>query len=298
MSIDALQEKIRTYKCPLALGLEPGMEDVPPQLLEGEALTPVGIAQALETYSVGVLEAAAELVPAVKLRQASYEAYGAPGLAALQRIAARAKELDYYVILDIGRSEDQETSVLLAQAYFGACAWSPFDCDAVTVNGYLGTDAISPWVQAARERSRGLFLLSRTANRSGRQFQDLLSGDRVVHTAMLDLGLRAAGDEYEELTWSRVGAVVTPGWGVDLAQLRAKYPRTFFLLPEYGGLGATAQTLQDAFDRYGHGAIIHTPKGISAAWRKREDDGTHYQELAAEAAQKMKKELARALFVC
>ena len=296
MSMDALQEKIRTYKCPLALGLEPSLEDIPPQLLE--TMTPAGIAQALETYCVGILEAVAELIPAVKLRQASFEAYGAPGLAALQRIAAKASELDYYVILDIGRSEDQEVSSLLARAYFGAEAWSPFDCDAVTVNGYLGTDAILPWVQAARERSRGLFLLSRTANRSGRQVQDLLSGDRVVHTAMLDLGLRAAGDDYEELTWSRVGAVISPGWGVDLAQMRAKYSRTFFLLPEFGGQGATAQILSDAFDRFGHGAIIHTPKGISAAWRKREDDGSQYQALALEAAQKMKKELTRALFIC
>ncbi len=297
MSMDTLQEQIRRFKCPVSLGLEPELDDLPPQLLQGVP-TPGAIAQALEDYSVGILQAVYEIVPAVKFRACCYEAYGAPGLGALQRAAAKAKELGYYVILDIGRSEDAETAGLLAQAYFGAADWSPFDCDAVTVNGYLGTDAISPWVQAARTRERAVFLLARTPNRSARQLQDLISGDRLMYTAMLDLGIRAAGDEYENISWSRVGAIVTPGWGADLTQLRAKYGRTFFLLPEYGGQGATAQTLSAAFDQYGHGAIIHTPKGIAAAWQRQENGAENYQQLAQQAARKIKKEIGRILYIC
>ena len=134
MSLDALQKKIRTYKCPLALGLEPALEDVPPQLLEGEARTPAGIAQALETYSVGVLEAAAELVPAVKLRQASYEAYGAPELCAMSERLANALRP---VLPEAAPLGTEQAQALLERAKYGGIGL-PWLVNRAVVEGGVG----------------------------------------------------------------------------------------------------------------------------------------------------------------
>lgn len=302
MSIDALQEQIRRWKAPIMVGLDPYLPILPPHIVR-EAFaqhgqTPHGAAEAYARFCTELLNALKDSVPAIKLQSACFEALGADGIAVMQRLSAYAKSQGYYVLIDSMRGDVGSVAEIYAQAMFGAVpvgetAHRLYDCDALTVNGYLGSDGIKPFLPYCKRDGKNIFLLLKTSNRSSREVQDLLSGDRVVYTAMADLVMRWSTDLFGKNGYSEIGAVVGATFPQTLKLLREKYDRLFFLVPGYGAQGGTAKNVQFAFDRFGHGAIVTASRSILCAWQKAGSDGTDYLTHAVAAVEKMKKEIAR-----
>ena len=305
MSMDILQEKIRQKKNPTVAGLDPKLDYIPQHLLEeayakyGPTLR--GAAEAYRLFCRGLIDALKDVVPAVKPQSAYFEVLGSVGIAVLEEICAYAKEQGLYVIMDAKRGDIGTTCEAYAQAYLGEVEvngqhYAPFDCDCITVNGYLGTDALKPFTALCKEHSKSMFLLVKTSNPSSRELQDLIAGDRLVHTVVADLAVRLT--DKEQLVgpsgWSAIGAVVGATHPQDLKALREKYPQLFFLVPGYGAQGGKAKDVQYAFDKFGHGAIVNSSRGIMCAWKKTEDGtGKDYQEAARNEAIRMRDDICR-----
>ena len=302
MSIDVLQEKIRKMKNPSLVGLDPSDQVVPPHLF-AESFAAYGqtleaVASAYETFCVSLLDALAGLVPGVKVQSACFEALGAAGVAAMQRVLQYAGEKDFYVILDSMRGDVGPMAEVRAKALFGTVRageqeYSPYRVDGVTVNGYLGGDSVKPFLPYCKDAGKTVFVLLKSSNRSSTEVQDLVTGGRLVHTAMADLANRWGAGLFGKTGYSQVAAVVTGTRPDVLANLRAKYDRLFFLVPGYGAQGGTAKGVSAAFDRLGRGAVISASRSVIGAWRKAETDGRDYVAQAVTAAEKMKKDLAK-----
>lgn len=300
MSIDALQERIRKTKTPVMLGLDPYLPILPPHIVRdafeeyGQTLT--GAAAAYRRFCCELLDRLNDTVPAVKLQSACFEAIGAEGIAQMQAISVYAKERGYYVLIDSMRGDVGSVAEIFAQAMFGsvpvgATAHKLYACDALTVNGYLGSDGIKPFLPYCKHDGKNIFLLLKTSNRSSREVQDLLSGDRVVYTAMADLAMRWSEGLLGKSGYSEIGAVVGATFPQTIKLLREKYDRLFFLVPGYGAQGGTAKNVRFAFDRFGHGAIVSASRSIVCAWQAVGSDGTDYLEHAAAAVEAMKTEI-------
>lgn len=204
MSMDALQEKIRRKKNPTVAGLDPKLEYIPQHLID-EAYakygpTLKGAAEAYRLFSRGLIDALCDVVPAVKPQSAYYEALGSAGIAVLEEIVAYAKEKGLYVIMDAKRGDIGSTCEAYAQAYLGEIkvgegSFAPFDADSVTVNGYLGTDALKPFTALCKERDKSIFLLVKTSNPSSRELPDLgqIAACCLLHTFLLREYPRTAG---------------------------------------------------------------------------------------------------------
>ena len=302
MSIDVLQERIRKLKNPVMVGLDPYLPILPPHIvseaLEEHGQTLHGAAEAYYRFCTELLDALAEIVPAVKLQSACFEALGAEGIAQMQRISKYAKQRGYYVLIDSMRGDVGGVAEIYAQAMFGSVSvgekdYRLYDCDALTLNPYLGSDGVKPFLPYCKHDGKNIFLLLKTSNKSSREVQDLLSGDRVVYTAMADLAMRWSVDLFGKNGYSEIGAVVGATFPQTMKLLREKYDRLFFLVPGYGAQGGTAKNVQFAFDRFGHGAIITASRSIICAWQKEESDGRDYTQRAVDAALKMKNDIAK-----
>ena len=298
MSIDVLQSRIRKLKCPIVLGLDPTRELIPPELLsECEARLgpgPEALAESFGLFCRGLLEALKKTVPAVKLQTACFEALGWQGVKVMQELLARAKKLGYYVLLETMRSDVGHVAALSAQSVFGGLDFGgervfPYPCDAVVLNGYLGSDGIRPWLPYVKESGKNVFVVVKSSNKSSGEVQDLLSGDRVIHTAMADLTLRWSTELFGKCGYGEVGAVVGLSSPAAVQALRKRYDTLFFLVPGYGAQGGVAKHASYAFDRLGHGAAVCASRSIIGAWR--EQAGADYPEAALAAAEKMKKQL-------
>lgn len=302
MSIDVLQEQIRKLKNPVMVGLDPYLPILPQHILrdafEEHGQTLRGAAEAYYRFCTELLDRLCGIVPAVKIQSACFEALGADGIIQMQRISRYAKEKGFYVLIDSMRGDVGSVAEIYAQAMFGTIsvgetAHKLYDCDALTVNGYLGSDGIKPFLPYCKHEGKNVFVLLKTSNKSSREVQDLLSGDRVIYTAMADLAMRWSTDLFGRNGYSEIGAVVGATYPQTLRLLREKYDRLFFLVPGYGAQGGTAKNVQFAFDRFGHGAIIAASRSIICAWQKTDSDGTDYLDHAEAAALKMKSDIGK-----
>ena len=301
MSIDVLQEKIRSMKNPVMVGLDPYLPILPRHIvrdaLEEHGQTPRGAAAAYTRFCTELLDALQGVVPAVKLQSACFEALGADGIAAMQALSRYATDKGFYVLIDSMRGDVGSVAEIYAQAMFGtvpigSTAHRLYSCNALTVNGYLGSDGVRPFLPYCKHDGKSIFLLLKTSNKSSREVQDLLSGDRVIYTAMADLAMRWSEGLFGKSGYSQIGAVVGATYPQTLRLLREKYDRLFFLVPGYGAQGGTARNVQGAFDRFGHGAIITASRSIICAWQSSGSDGRDYCAHAVAAAEKMKQDLA------
>ena len=302
MSFDSLQEKIIQKKNPTVAGLDPRPEQIPPHILKeaygryGETLE--GAAQAVWQFNQGLMDALCDVVPAVKPQAAYYERLGWHGMAVLERTIAYAKEKGLFVIADIKRGDIGSTAQAYAEAWLGrvdigGAEYAPFDADCVTINAYMGSDTVEPFLKECRERGKSLFVLVKTSNPSSGEIQDLLAGDRLVYRAMGDLTQRLGKGTEDKYGFTCAGAVVGATYPSDLRELRRRLEHTFFLVPGYGAQGGTAEDVQHAFDRYGHGAVINASRSIMCAWKKTEKDGLDYQDAARAAAEAMRDDIKR-----
>ena len=304
MSIDALQSKIRKFKNPSMLGLDPTPELIPQHLFDaaytqyGKTLRAMG--ECYRVFCTALLDELCDVVPAVKIQSACFEALGFEGVKVMQELMAYAKELGYYVLLDSMRGDVGNIAAIQARAVFGELEaqgefYRPYTCDGVTVNGYLGSDGITPFLPYLQDNSqKNIFLIIKSSNKSSREVQDLISGDRIVHTAMADLAMRWSQNLFGKCGYSEIVAVVGATHPQTLKSLRSRYDRLFFMVPGYGAQGGTARTVQYAFDRFGHGAIISASRSIIAAWQKVEgNDGRDYRQAARAAAEKMRDDIGK-----
>ena len=297
MSFAALQKKIIATRNPTVAGLDARLEYVPQSIIKeciaqhGE--TRKAAAQAIYRFNCGLMDALCDIVPAVKPQSAYYELLGWEGMEMLERTIQYARKKGFYVIADIKRGDIGATASAYAEGWLGKTKvgerWLPcFDADCVTVNGYMGADAVKPFLKIAEKADRTLFALVRTSNPSAVDLQDLTIGNRKIYEVMGELVEEWGAGFEDEYGYSRVGAVMGATWPEQLAQMRRSMPHTFLLVPGYGAQGGTAEDVKHAFDERGHGAIVNSSRGIMCAWKKTDRDGADYQEAARNAALEMR----------
>lgn len=297
---DSLMAAVRRVGNPVCVGIDPRPEDLPPGLLDGFPGDRAGVAKALEAFGRAVVEVVAPLVPAVKFQAAFYEAYGPEGVAALHATSEHAKQAGLIVIMDGKRNDIGSTAEAYARAYLGKVpvgdhfepAW---DVDALTVNPYLGTDGISPFVKVASREGKGIFVLVRTSNASAREFQDLVADGRPIYRHVAERLAGWAAPHVGESGYSFVGAVVGATYPAELAELRAALPGVPFLVPGYGTQGGSASDVAPAFDDSGLGALVNNSRGITFAYRKPAAEarfGDDWRAAIAQAVHDMVADLA------
>lgn len=300
MSFDRLIEKIAEMQNPTVAGLDPKLDYVPEYIKEkafakyGETMR--GAAKALLWYNKGLIDALCGVVPAIKPQAAYYEMYGYAGMKTLYKTQEYARSKGMIVITDgkrndIGTTMEAYATAHLGKIKIGSGEFEPFCGDALTVNGYLGSDGINPLLNVCKERDKGIFVLVKTSNPSSGELQDMKIGDRTVYEVMGDMCEQWGTELMGEYGYSGVGAVVGATYPEQIAILRKRLPHTFFLIPGYGAQGATAKDISAAFDENGLGGIVNSSRGIMCAYKKEKCDETDYAGAAYREAIRMRDEI-------
>ena len=285
MAFDRLIENIIEKQNPTVAGLDPKLDYVPASIRDacfaqyGKTLE--GAAAALLAFNKAIIDQICDIVPAIKPQAAYYEMYGWQGVRALAETIAYAQQKGMFVMTDGKRNDIGTTMEAYATAHLGTTdvageAIDAFGADALTVNGYLGTDGIRPLVKICQEKDKGIFVLVKTSNPSSGELQDLkLTNGASVYEQMGRMCEQWGEALPGKYGYSGVGAVVGATYPEQLKEMREKAPHTFFLVPGYGAQGGGAQDAKNAFDKNGLGAIINSSRGIMCAWKKQgltEDD--------------------------
>lgn len=300
---DRLHAAVERTQSPVVVGLDPHLAQLPDEfaMARDPAASRAERAGAVRDFLLAIVEVAAGKVPAVKPQSAFFEVLGADGVQAFEDVVAASKEAGLLVIGDVKRGDIGSTAAAYAEAFLTgpsgeAAPWAqPYLCDAATVNPYLGSDSITPFVKACETASAGLYILVRTSNPSSAEFQALEVGgssatvaDRVAD-AVAGWGAETMG----ECGWSSIGAVVGATHPAELRALRQRMPKTPLLLPGYGAQGASATDIVGGFSDGLHGALVNSSRGILYAGAKRPD--LHWKDAAREAMDLMAAELRDAL---
>ncbi|HZW32973.1 MAG TPA: orotidine-5'-phosphate decarboxylase [Isosphaeraceae bacterium] len=271
--VERLFAVVRQAGNPVVVGIDPRPEELPAGFLDQFPGDPPGVAEALRRFGCEVLDVVAGLVPAVKFQCAFYEAYGPPGVAAMHATAAAARQKGLIVILDGKRNDIGSTAEAYARGYLGKVpigpAYAPsWHADALTVNPYLGSDGVLPFVKVAAREEKGVFVLVRTSNASAGEFQDLMAQGQPLYRHVADRLRQWAAPHANAAGYSLVGAVVGATYPGQLAELRQALPGILFLVPGYGTQGASARDVAAAFDAHGHGALINSSRGLTFAYER------------------------------
>lgn len=274
--INKLVEQIQKKDAPVVVGLDPMLDYVPQHITDaafeqyGETLE--GAAEAVWQFNKGIVDAVYELIPAVKPQVAMYEQFGVPGMAAFQKTVDYCKEKGLVVIGDVKRGDIGSTSAAyavghLGRVQIGSKRYSSFGEDFVTVNPYLGSDGVNPFLEVCKEENKGIFVLVKTSNPSSGEFQDrLIDGEPLYeHVAkrVAEWGSECMGD-----TYSYVGCVVGATYPEMGKKLRKMMPKAYILVPGYGAQGGKASDLKPYFNEDGLGAIVNSSRGIICAYKQ------------------------------
>lgn len=287
MSVDKLQERIRKLKNPSVVDFNMLPEHIPPHVQERESF----FVTAYEYVCTELLQGLKEIVPAVRFSLGMLSLYGADGMVVLQKLLRTAKSLGYYVLLDAPDAFSRQDAVRGANILFGQD--SDFAFDGLIVNAYIGSDSLRPYCDHLKETGKDLFAVARTSNKSAPELQDLLTGSRHVHMAAADMINRYSQSLEGRSGYSQVGAVAAASSASCLRNIRAAYKSMFLLLDGYDYPNANAKNCSNAFDKLGHGAAAIAGVSVTAAWQEQAVDELDFVELAAESAQRMKKNLLR-----
>ena len=305
MAFDRLIEKIVETQNPTVAGLDPKLEYVPASIKDacfakyGKTLE--GAAAALFEFNKAIIDKICDIVPAIKPQAAYYEMYGWQGVKALADTIAYARSKGMFVITDGKRNDIGTTMEAYAAAHLGKTSVagesvSAFGADALTVNGYLGTDGIKPLLKICAEEDKGVFVLVKTSNPSSGELQDRELADGATVYEQMGRMCESWGEELRgEYGYSAVGAVVGATYPAQLGELRKKLPHTFFLVPGYGAQGGGADDVKNAFDERGLGAVINSSRGIMCAWQKQGLAHEDFAEAARAEALRMRDELLGAI---
>ena len=304
--IQKLIAKIQKTNAPIVVGLDPMLNYIPEQIKAaafaefGETLE--GAAEAVWQYNKAIVDEVYDLIPAVKPQIAMYEQFGIPGLQAFKRTVDYCKEKDLVVIGDVKRGDIGSTSAAYATAHLGQVQvgsqlLTPFGEDFATVNPYLGSDGIKPFLEVCKEEKKGIFILVKTSNPSSGEFQDRLIDGKplyeLVGEKVAEWADSCMGDQY-----SYVGAVVGATYPEMGKTLRKIMPKSFILVPGYGAQGGKGADLVHFFNEDGLGAIVNSSRGIIAAYKQEKYakfGAEHFAQASRAAVEDMIEDISGAL---
>lgn len=289
--MDRLQDKIRKTKNPTIVDMSVSKDQIPPFLLEQEG----NYLRAYGRFCIEIMEGLHREVAGVRFSYSLFALLGTDGLTWLSRLTSKADSLGFYVLLDVPDVKTVHEEKLFAQLIMDEAF--PWVFDGITVSSYIGSDGFKSYIPYMKEKGKDLFVLLRTPNKSASEVQDLLTGGRLVHTALADQITRAGAAVLGKCGYSRIGGVSAAASANSLQQLRAKYKNLFLLVDGYEIPTVNAKNCAFAFDKVGHGAVISAGPYITAAWLTQESDGADFVECARSAAEKMKTNISRYITV-
>ena len=274
--INQLVQKIQKTKAPICVGLDPMLGYIPSHIVQkafseyGETLE--GAAEAVWQFNKEIVDHTYDLIPSVKPQIARYEQFGIEGLKAYAKTVEYCQQKGLIVIGDVKRGDIGSTSSAYAVGHLGKVKvgsniCSGFNTEFITVNPYLGTDGVKPFVDVCNEQDKGIFVLVKTSNPSSGEFQDKLIDGKPLYELVAEKVVEW-GDASMDGAYSNVGAVVGATYPEMSKILRKLMPRTYFLVPGYGAQGGTAQDLKHCFNEDGLGAIVNSSRGIIAAYKQ------------------------------
>ena len=297
MITDKLIDKIIQMQNPTCVGLDTLFDYLPDDMKAG-AVTFEDVAERVVEFNKKIIDNVCDIVPSVKVQIAYYEMYGVAGMKAYLETLEYAAKKGLIVIADAKRNDIGSTASCYAKTFLGETAvndktYRPFPSDYVTVNGYLGTDGIAPFVEQCEKNDKGIFVLVKTSNPSSGELQDLvLENGKTVYEYMGGLVEKWGESTIGKYGYSAVGAVVGATHPVQSARLRQILPHTFFLIPGYGAQGGNAEMLKNCFGKNGLGGVVNNSRGILCAYKK---NGGSYYEAARNACIAMQKDLSEAI---
>ena len=305
--INKLVDKITKTQAPIVVGLDPMMKFIPEHIKAaafkeyGETLA--GAGEAIWQYNKAIVDATYDLIPAVKPQIAMYEQFGIEGLIAFKKTVDYCKSKDLVIIGDVKRGDIGSTSEAYAVGHLGKVTvgsnqYYGFDEDFATVNPYLGSDGIKPFVNVCKEENKGLFILAKTSNPSSGEFQDKLVDGKPLYEVVAEKIAEWGADHMGSCGYSYIGAVVgatSPEMG---KALRKVMPKNYILVPGYGAQGGKGKDLVHFFNEDGLGAIINSSRGIIAAYQQEayaKFGAENFAEASRQAVLDMQADIAQAL---
>ena len=300
MSFDRLIEKIIEMKNPTVVGLDPRLEYIPEFVkkpyFEADGQTLKSASKAIFKFNQMIIDEICDVAPAIKPQAAYYEMYGYQGMKTLVKTIQYAQIKGMFVMTDgkrndIGATMEAYTSAHLGEVKVGENTFEPFGADALTVNGYLGTDGIEPLLKVCKEKDKGIFVLVKTSNKSSGELQDRLIDGVPVYAIMGDMCENWGKDQIGRYGYSSVGAVVGATYPQQLTELRQRLSHTMFLVPGYGAQGGGAEGLKGAFDERGLGAIVNSSRAVMCAYKKEGCDERDFAKAARREVIRMRDDI-------
>ncbi len=298
--IDKLIEKIIEMQNPTCVGLDTSFDYLPDELKNGVSDFE-GAAEAICEFNMNIIDKIYDIVPSVKVQIAYYEMYGYAGLQAFEHTVNYARGRGMIVIADCKRNDIGSTAGCYSKAYLGETDVNgkklrAFKADMLTVNGYLGTDGIKPFVDDIKSHDKSIFVLVKTSNPSSGELQNLkLENGKFIYEQMGELVEKWGEETVGKYGYSDVGAVVGATHPEEAARLREQLKHTFFLIPGYGAQGGSAEMLKVCFDKNGLGGVVNSSRGILCAYKNELYDGLNYADAARAACVDMQKDLLGAM---
>ena len=304
-AIDRLIDKIKQTNNPTVMGLDPRFDMLPKCVTDKYEKTLEGVSKAILEYNKALIDETCDIIPAVKPQIAFYEMFGIPGLEAFKETCKYAKEKGMIVIADIKRGDIGSTAQGYSNAFLGKTKIgdheeSIFDVDFVTVNPYMGTDCVKPFIEDCKKYAKVIFILVKTSNPSSGELQDLkLENGKEVYMQVADLVEKWGEDLVGKYGYSSVSAVVGATYPEQLEQIRSKAPHTYFLIPGYGAQGGKAEDIALGFDKNGLGGIVNASRSLMCAYKseiwKNQFTEEEYAKATRAEALRMKEELQTAI---
>ena len=304
-AIDRLIDKIKQTNNPTVMGLDPRFDMLPKCVTDKYDKTLEGVSKAILEYNKALIDETCDIIPAVKPQIAFYEMFGIPGLEAFKETCTYAKEKGMIVIADVKRGDIGSTAQGYSNAFLGKTKIgdheeSIFDVDFVTVNPYMGTDCVKPFIEDCKKYDKGIFILVKTSNPSSGELQDLkLENGKEVYMQVAELVEKWGEDLVGKYGYSSVSAVVGATYPEQLEQIRSKAPHTYFLIPGYGAQGGKAEDIALGFDKNGLGGIVNASRSLMCAYKseiwKNQFTEEEYAKATRAEALRMKEELQTAI---
>ena len=277
---DRLTDAIKQKQTPLVVGIDPRANQLPVDLLDDNT----GMAERFAKFGMAVVDAVADLVPAVKPQAAFFEQLGPAGCVALASVVDYAADKGLIVIMDAKRGDIGSTAQAYAAAYLGPKPESAWGCDCLTVNPYMGDDTLTPFVDAANRSGSGLFVLAKTSNPGSDWIQAVTENDQPVYHLVADEIQRLSANNLGRSGYGNIGAVVGATYPDQLSELRERMPNTLFLIPGFGAQGGTASDVAGGLDEDGLGGLINSSRAVIFAYQQKQYAKLKWQDAIRQAA--------------
>ena len=303
--IDRLIEKIKETNNPTVIGVDTRYDMVPDCVKNKYFKDIKGMCSAMLEYSKALIDSTYDIIPAVKLQSAYFEMYGVEGIKLYKEMIDYCKEKDMVVMADVKRGDIGSTSAGYSKAYLGKNTINEkeegiFDVDFATVNPYMGSDCVNPFVEDCKKYDKGIFVLVKTSNKSSGELQDLKTEDgEEIYKKVAKLVNTWGKDLIGQYGYSSVSAVVGATYPKQLQELRELMPHSYFLIPGYGAQGGKAEDIALGFDKNGLGGIVNATRSLMCAyksdlWKDKFKEEDYAKATRAEAI-RMRDELNNAI---